>query len=757
MDGTIEAILADLTEPQREAVCHVDGPLLVLAGPGSGKTRVITRRVAHLVACGIPAWSILAVTFTNKAAGEMRNRIDGMVPADVPGRRGLTVTTFHSFCARMLRRYADRAGIPEAYTIYDSADQRSAIKRALKSANLDSRNFGPAAVHSQISHAKNQMLDAVTFAEQANDFYSKSIARVYTAYTRILSEAGAVDFDDLLLKMATLLRDQDDVRSEMQERYQYLLIDEYQDTNQVQFVLANQLASAHRNICVVGDPDQSIYGWRGADIRNILEFESHYPQARTIALGENFRSTQHIVAVADGLIRHNRRRKHKDLFTNGPEGEKIQVVRCRDEHHEAELVADELLKHHERGIAWKDMAVFYRVNALSRVAEEVLRHRAIPHVIARGTAFYERAEIKDALAYLRLLINPADTVSLVRIINAPARGIGKTTLNHVEIFANQQQITVFEALARAAQVPNLTDRAVRSISRFVALFASWQKRMQGCSSDGLLDLDDAIIDLPDLVSAIVQESSLESFYQKSGLEEDVDRLANIQELVSSAAEFVPPLEFGPDPNLRDMVFAWLESIALVSDADMVDPENGAVTLMTLHAAKGLEFPVVCMIGLEEGLMPHFNASMTDAQIEEERRLCFVGITRAMQHLMLASAGRRTQRGVRERTMASHFLRELPREHIEELDLGSTMWDDGMDEPHLDRNEGVDEPHREIHIDVHDDPESLFAIGSRVRHPQFGIGRIETLERHRNFTRSKIAFAAVGVKTLILEYARLERA
>ncbi len=786
--AAFDDILDGLTEAQAAAVQHLDGPLLVLAGPGSGKTRVITRRVAWLVANGIPAWSILALTFTNKAAGEMRNRIDAIVPADVPGRRGLTVSTFHSLCARLLRRYAREAGLTENYSIYDSADQRAAVKQAIKDSELNAKHFTPATIHAFISDAKNKLIDVEAYARHAYDHQTKCITAAYRAYQKILHKANAFDFDDLLLRMAHVLRDHQRVREELQERYQYLLIDEYQDTNHAQFVMAHMLALKHRNICVVGDPDQSIYGWRGADIRNILDFETHYPEAKIIPLGQNFRSTGHIVATADQLIRHNRARKHKDLFTDHPEGVKPRVVRCRDEHHEAEVVIEELLERNGgggEGIAWKDMAIMYRVNALSRVMEEACRHRRMPYVIARGSAFYERQDIKDELAYVRFLANTGDEVSLRRIVNTPPRGIGRTTLEKIELHAFNRNLSLYEAMCEVHKVRDVAPKASRAVSQFVEMIERWRGailespslagRGQGSASD--IESNRALyppptplperegeqtgIALKDLVEMIIRESGLEALYRESKVEEEYARFENLEELISSAAEFVPPLELGAEPSLAQQVTAWLESIALVSDADMINPEIGAVTLMTLHAAKGLEFPVVCMIGLEEGLLPHVNAMEGEAHLEEERRLCYVGITRAERHLMLYSAAARTHRGLHERTIPSMFLRELPAEHIEVIDLSreDEFDEDGEDSAHEGGANGRridrDDPDAVDH-DPLVESKSTFAIGSMVRHPQFGLGRIEELEGRGERARACVAFTQVGRKTLILKYARLQR-
>lgn len=743
-------LLEDLTGPQSEAVMQVEGPLLVLAGPGSGKTRVITRRVAYLIECGVPAWSILALTFTNRAAREMRDRIDRLVPMDVPGRNGLTVATFHSLCARLLRRYAAQAGLSGSYSIYDTADQRECAKKAIEQANLDTKNFTPASVLSHISNAKNQLLNAEEFAAMAGDFFGRSIARVYRAYEKILEQNNALDFDDLLLRTARLLRENESVRRELQERYQYLLVDEYQDTNHAQFVIAHTIAARHGNICVVGDADQSIYAWRGADIRNILEFESQFPAARVIPLGQNFRSTKHIVATADALIRFNRRRKHKDLFTELEEGDKPRVVRCRDERHEATLAADELRRLAEEGLAWKDMAVFYRVNALSRVMEEVLRQGNIPYTIARGTAFYDRQEIRTALAYLRLVANVNDEAALLRIINTPTRGIGKTSIQRMQVHALDHDLTLFEALRQADRVDGVSARGVKAVREFVRLVDGWRASLgampvAASMDDGLLAGGLDFSSLKDLVERVIRESGLETMYASARTEEDRERVENLEELVSSAAEFTWPEELPEDAGPSAVLSAYLESIALVSDADMIDPTRGAVTLMTLHAAKGLEFPAVCMIGLEEGLLPHSNSSRheTDEGLEEERRLCYVGITRAMKHLLITSAAVRTHRGVRERTIPSQFLRELPGEHVERIEMA--------DDP-VNAGTGGEGDHW---IDI-EARQVGFHAGQMVRHPQFGVGRIEWLTRERQVTRARVEFLHVGMKTLILEYARLER-
>ncbi|MBX3365218.1 MAG: UvrD-helicase domain-containing protein [Phycisphaeraceae bacterium] len=758
-----DALLDGLTPPQREAVLHVDGPLLILAAAGSGKTRVITRRVARLLSLGIPPWSILALTFTNKAAGEMRERIAHLLEHDPRLTRGLTVTTFHSLCARLLRRYAPEAGLQPDYTIYDTADQVSLLKKVLADLDLSSSNWPARSVLSTISNAKNDLLDAQGFAARSGDFYSKQIARIYESYERALRSANAVDFDDLLMCTARMLRTEERVRTEVRHRWRYLLIDEYQDTNRAQFEIARLIAgdctndpdAEKPNICVVGDPDQSIYGWRGADISNILQFEELFAGCRVIALGENFRSTGPILACADALIRHNKMRKHKPLFTSTPGGEPVEAILTHDEQHEARLVADWLRRHREDDRAWRDMAVFYRTNSLSRVMEDALRSAGIPYVIARGTAFYDREEVRNALAYLRVVANPADEVSLLRIINMPARGIGKSTLDAVSQWAAASGCTLFEALRRAREIGGLSPRAQQALAGFVSL-------IDGLSGSGTFMGEAVSSMLSELVERVIRESGLERHYRAQAdagkSESDAERLDNLAELVSSAAQFEreydpgsDPAAFpGPDvlgeagsadpPALLAMLRGYLESVALVADADAVDPAQGAVTLMTLHAAKGLEFSCVAMIGLEEGLLPHSRALENPDDMEEERRLCFVGITRARTRLVLTSARMRTQRGFAERTIPSRFLNELPREHCVFSDQTTPAFEEA---PEVSARA------------THTTRATPFPPGSIVRHPQFGLGRVLAVSPGAS-ARARIEFHEAGVKTLVLEYARLTR-
>lgn len=755
-----DELLDDLTADQRTAALHNEGPALILAAAGSGKTRVITRRIARLVRDGHPAWSILALTFTNKAAGEMRERAEGLL-AGRANARGLTVTTFHSLCARLLRRYADAARLKPDYAIYNTSDQLAVVKRAVADAGLSTGNWSPRSVLSAISNAKNELLDADAFEANAGDFYARTIAKIYHVYEHTLRRAGAVDFDDLLLLTVKALKSDETARRECVSRWRWLMIDEYQDTNAAQFELARLLcpSDAPPNICVVGDPDQSIYGWRGADIRNILDFEEAFPGARVITLGQNFRSTAPILGTADALIKNNSDRRDKPLYTTAEGGEPVEVVKCRDERHEAETVAKWLSDQRERGFSWKDCAVFYRVNSLSRVMEDALRASGTPYAIARGTAFYDREEVRDALAYLRVLANPADDVSLRRVVNKPARGLGKTSLTRVEHLASERDIPLFEGLRAAASGAlegEITSRSQNAMGKFVALVDSWRESctMMGVETAGSLQ---------ELVERVVRESGLEKHYASKTLqsgEPDADRLENLAELISSAHDF--DMEYVPEadaaveivaqaetegasaetPPLLAMLRAYLESVALVADADAVDPEQGAVTLMTLHASKGLEFKAVAMIGLEEGLLPHSRANESDSELEEERRLCFVGVTRAMERLLITSASYRTQRGMMERTIGSRFLEELPEAHVSVRDDASTH----------DRASASLSDYEAIP----DESEDLGGLreGIMVRHPRFGVGRVESILSKGPQPRVRIAFTQAGTKTIVLGFAPL---
>ncbi|MCC7407562.1 MAG: UvrD-helicase domain-containing protein [Phycisphaeraceae bacterium] len=760
-------LLEGLNEPQRQAVAHVDGPLLVLAGAGSGKTRVITRRIAHLVhEVGIPPWQVLAITFTNKAAGEMRQRVEQLLgPRDA---RRTTVCTFHSLCARLLRQYADRLGISPGFSIYDTADQKRAVKQALTDLEISASHFPPDRVLGVISQAKNDLIEPEAFAARAGDFFARHTAKIYKQYQKILLENAAVDFDDLLMLTVQLLK-QPESLAELQQRFMYLLIDEYQDTNHAQFMLAHALASRHRNLCVTGDPDQSIYRWRGADIRNILDFQQHYPDATVVRLEQNYRSTKNIVAAADALIRNNTQRKAKRLFTDNEAGEAVEVLSCADEKHEARLAVEWFTKlHDQEKLAWRDMAVFYRVNSLSRVMEEAMRAATIPYQIARGTAFYDRAEIKDAVAYLRAVANPADTLNLLRIINTPARGISDATVKAIQLHSLTSRTPLLDVLQRPGQITTLNKRAVTAVEGFWKMIEDWRDLCDKPVDSGALE---GGVTLRGFVQQVLRDSGLEEHYRNDKSDPDQERLLNLGELVSAVQQFeeewevlreegaaagsptYPPAKPGAETaanndTLGVRLRGYLERVSLMSDVDAVDASQGAVTLMTLHAAKGLEFAAVAMIGLEDGLLPHSQSNQDLNEIEEERRLCFVGITRARRVLRMSHAKYRTIFGQTQPTIPSRFLRELPEE--------ATQWEDRSEE-----EDWLSPTSREGRIEARRSngaarPSGEYGPGMLVRHPTFGVGRVLTVSAVGSHTRAQVQFHGSGVKTLVLEYARLEK-
>ncbi len=794
-----DPLLEDLTDPQRQAVTHVQGPLLILAGPGSGKTRVITRRMAHLVLrCGIAPWNILAITFTNKAAGEMRQRMTTLVSERQA--RAITIATFHSFCARVLRQYGSRIGLPPNFTIYDTSDQERAIKQAIELLQLNSSNFSPGKVLSAISSAKNELMDPEAYARTAYDFFAKHVQKIYRKYQDLLKQNQAVDFDDLLLKTVELMRKDTAALHELRERYQYVLIDEYQDTNHAQFVLAhalmpsgagsdapNNLGSA--NLCVTGDPDQSIYGWRGASIRNILEFEKHYPKATVVRLEQNYRSTGAILAVADRLIQNNQQRKHKALWTDNQQGDKVQSVTCQNEQHEAQWVVEhfqELREKHQ--LTFGDMAVFYRMNSLSRVIEDALRKAGIPYQIARGTAFYDRKEIKDSLAYLRVLANPADEVNLLRIINTPARGLSDATVKLLQARAVAGEQIMMSVIQSPPQWAGLNSRAQGAVQRFAELLQGL-RRLAGLASTStststFTDADKATtsaliathdtaheLSLRDFVDRVLTESGLHGHYAKDKTDPDQERLANLSELVNSAQQFETEYEAthrdAPDMlTLSRKLSAYLEQVSLVSDVDAVDAGQGSVTLMTLHAAKGLEFPAVSIIGFEDGLLPHERCNQNPRELEEERRLAFVGITRAMRFLALTHARFRSVFGMIQPTIPSRFLQELPGEHMKAINV-ARQWDEGgLGSLGIDRRSrifirpdpltGDEQASPEVSPDPSTNPgEGGLVIGCMVRHPHFGLGRVLNVTGTGSQRRAQVKFNTVGLKTLILEHAHLQ--
>ncbi|MEX0775050.1 MAG: UvrD-helicase domain-containing protein [Phycisphaeraceae bacterium] len=753
-----DPLLEDLTAPQRQAVTHVQGPLLVLAGAGSGKTRVITRRIAHMVLrIGIAPWNVLAITFTNKAAGEMKERVAHLMSEKQA--RATTVCTFHSLCTRILRQYGEKLGLARGYSIYDTADQERAVKDAITRLELNTNNFPPSKMLAAISTAKNELIDEDAFAKDARDFISRHTAAVYRKYQEILKQNNALDFDDLLIKTVQLMRQHADVLAALRQRYQYILIDEYQDTNHAQFVIAHALASGNpdqQNICATGDPDQSIYSWRGANIRNILEFEQHYPSATVVRLEQNYRSTKAILAAADKLIQNNKQRRHKSLWTDNEAGEPVRVVKLYDERHEAQWIVGQMQEfHNEKDVSWGDMAVFYRMNSLSRVMEDALRNAGVPYQIARGTAFYQRAEIKDAVAFLRAIANPADEVNLLRIINRPARGISETTVKLIQAQAVAQGTTANEVLRRGELLGQLNARAANSVKAFARMLDDWRVAAGlgsvAVAAEPVPPAGLARGSLRNFVDQVLRESGLHDFYANDKSDPDQERLANLGELVSSAQQFEEDYDALEDyqpvvPTLAAKLDAYLEQISLVADVDSINSAQGAVTLMTLHAAKGLEFPVVAIIGLEDGLLPHERARMNASQAEEERRLCFVGITRARRFLMLTHARYRTIFGQTMPTIPSRFLAELSNEQVQDEDQSKDeQYISGMESNDLDRQRRA--------MAIVDG----LAAGMHVRHAVFGEGRVLAIQGWGAQARAQVHFNRAGIKTLIIEYAHLEPA
>ncbi len=643
-DDRISALLEGLNPPQRAAVIHGDGPLLILAGAGSGKTRVLTHRLAYLIHSGRARQNeILAITFTNKAAGEMRERVEALLGHST---RGMWVMTFHAACARMLRAEAPRLGYTRQFTIYDQADSRRVVRRAIDELGVDPKRFTPAAVHNQISDAKNKLRDADAYRQLVGSYFEQTVADVFEVYERELHRMNAMDFDDLLVRAVNVLELFPEVRGRYSAAFRHVLVDEYQDTNHAQYRLLQLLAGEHRNLAVVGDEDQSVYGFRGADIRNILEFQDDFPDAEVVRLEQNYRSTQTILDAANAVIQHNRGRLGKTLWTELGAGDPITIRELDDEHAEARYVVGEIERLVDEGVSRAEIAVFYRTNAQSRVLEDTLVRREIGYQVIGGTKFYERAEIKDAVAYLTLLANPQDGVAFTRVANSPKRGIGQTSLSRVLAHAETMGISVWEAAADPSAVPALGTAAQRAIERFMATMSSLRDR----AAEG--------VPVGDLVDAILHETGYLDALEAERTIEAQGRIENLQELVEVAREFDAGVE-----EDADTLDAFLQQVSLVADADTRRDDEGLVTLMTLHNAKGLEYPIVFIIGAEEGVFPH-SRSLDEGSLEEERRLCYVGMTRAMRHLTFTYARRRAVFGAQNYGLPSRFLNEIPPDLVE---------------------------------------------------------------------------------------------
>ncbi len=726
-----DSILEGLNPEQREAVQCTEGPLLVLAGAGSGKTRVLTQRVAWLVGVhGIAPEAILAVTFTNKAAGEMRERVEKLLGEDA---RPIWLTTFHSGCVRILRRDIGHLGFSRGFVIYDEADSLGVIKDALQRHGISPKDTDPRRLRWRIDQWKNAGVTPAQASEAAYDFEAERAAEIFATYQRLLADAGALDFNDLLLKTVELFERFPEVLSFYQRRWQYILVDEYQDTNRVQYKLVQMLAAAHRNICVVGDPDQSVYGWRGADIRNILDFETDYPDAHVVALERNYRSTQPILDGASGVVENNVSRRRKRLFTEREGGEKIVVFQAQDDREEAGFVVREILNHvRGEGRAYGDCAIFYRTNAQSRVFEEELLKYDVPYVVVGGVRFYDRAEVKDALAYLRLLVNPADAAALRRIVNKPARGIGKTTLDRAEQLAAERGVSPLEGLGLYAE-SDAGRRAAPKIRRFERMLEDLRQEVRGATAVRALA---RVLDESGYLAALERESSPDS----------ENRLENLRELLSAAEDF-SRANAGIQDDERSELELFLDQVALVSDLDAYDRRDDQVSMMTIHSAKGLEYPIVYLVGLDEGIFPHAGSSRDDEGLEEERRLCYVGMTRAKERLTLTTAAERVRFGSRTYGVPSRFLEEIPETVVEREGLrlrGGATPRPELGDPAYDYSYAQDQPD-EIGIEA----------GLRVSHPHFGPGVVMAVSGRGPSQKLKVRFERAGVKTLILKYASLE--
>jgi DNA helicase II / ATP-dependent DNA helicase PcrA len=714
----LKRLLDDLNPPQREAVTAGDGPLLVLAGAGSGKTRVIAYRIAWLTGeCGVSPRNLLAVTFTNKAAGEMARRVEALL---LPvGLKAPLIATFHSACVRILRQHGRHIGLPPHFIIYDEDDRESLVKECMKDLDLTDRAATPGSVTQRISYWKNHMIGVDSARHSARGPWEAKITHVYARYEERLRAVGAVDFDDLLLKTVQLFQDVPEAVAWYRGLWRYVLVDEYQDTNRAQYRIIRLLTGEHRNICVVGDPDQSVYRWRGADIRNILDFEQDYPGTRVVKLEQNYRSTQRILSLASAVIDHNQQRKDKTLWTENAEGDPPKVYRGWDEHEEANFVAQTILGIRGEGVPWNGVAVFYRTNAQSRVLEDALRRARIPYGIVGGVRFYERKEIKDALAYVRLAVNPTDDVAFRRAIQTPVRGIGPATLARLEEARAGRGL-----LAVAAEPPAaITGKARRSLEEFAALIRGLADRRSEMTPPAFID---HLLDVTGYREALRVERSPEA----------EARLENLEELIAAAEDY---MRADSSPTLE----AFLDQIALIADIDELKDEGARVTLMTLHSAKGLEFQAVFLTGMEEGVFPHARSMNDEEEIEEERRLCYVGVTRARERLYLSYALHRRIHGygVGE---PSRFLREMPESQLVSLNTRREPppgWaQDAAAYAAAAETVGEDLP---------------FRVGARVRHARFGEGLVVGIERDGSDYVVTVGFASVGRKRLSVQYAHLE--
>lgn len=742
-------LLDKLTPAQRAAVTHVEGPLLILAGPGSGKTRVVTYRIAYLLRLGIPDRTILGLTFTNKAAEEMQSRVQQLMP----GAR-VWLGTFHRFAAQTLRRYASFVGLEPNFTIYDKDNSLRALKVVINDHNISLGAYSPESLAHAISTAKSGLILPQNYVPREGSPLGEIVQRVYPLYQQRLLQANAVDFDDLLMHLALLLRQHPEIRKQMDERYRFVMVDEYQDTNLVQYAIARAISVDYPNLAVTGDPDQSIYGWRGANLNNILEFEKDFPNVRVVRLEQNYRSTKRILAVAARLIAHNVKRKEKDLFTENSRGEPVRLVSYSDQTEEARDIAAQIAEAVSSGKRrYGDFAIFYRINALSRGFEIALRELGIPYQIVNGVEFFQRKEIRDVLGYLQLVNNPRDDVAFLRVINTPPRSLGETSLKRLRRFAEEQRLYLLEAARLADRVAEFNTRTIGAFRGFVNMY----DRLQAAASGPV----------EELIGLVLTESGYRAALEKSLREEDQERLANIEELLTAARQFDE--RYGEEANLE----RFLEETALVSDTDKMDDRSDRVTLMTLHASKGLEFPVVYLVAVEQGILPHERSRNNDDQLEEERRLMFVGITRAMEELQISLAEYRDFRGQRNLTIPSQFLMELPRSELEVVESPGTGYRTSNFElpvPRSGQHSSSRSDDRRNHLPLRKSAPTAprkpkasgfftpddFVLDMRVVHPRYGVGRIVALSGSGDSRKATVDFGgSIGRMKFILAQTPLK--
>ena len=738
-----------LNPAQLEAVTHINGPLLIMAGAGSGKTRVLTCRIAHLLQEGVAPWNILAITFTNKAAGEMRERV-----YDLVGNRAkdIWLSTFHSFCAKFLRHEIDNlAGYHSNFTIYDAADSQALIKMCLKELNLDDKQFQPSGIQAAISNAKNQLIGSREFSRSADTFHTVKTAEVYELYQQKLRNYNALDFDDLLMLSVALLQENEEVRGKYQEKFRYILIDEYQDTNRAQYQLAQLLAAKWRNLCVVGDADQSIYGWRGADIRNILDFEADYPEARIIKLEQNYRSTQVVLDAANAVIDNNTGRKPKQLWTNKTGGDQIIHYLASDERDEARFIVEHVVKHNTvYNESYGTMAVLYRTNAQSRAVEEAFVKSGIPYTMVGGVKFYDRKEIKDMLAYLRILNNPNDSLSLLRIINVPRRGVGDASINRLTDHSAAKSLTLFDVISSPDAVPGLTARAKKPLEDLAQLIFL------------LLAMKDQV-PVAELIEAVLNRSGYLAELEEEHNPQAEARIENLRELLSVAKDFAAN-------ETESTLENFLTHVSLVTDMDTAELADEKVTLMTLHSAKGLEYPTVFLAGLEEGVFPHSRTLMDEEEIEEERRLCYVGITRAERNLYLTNARMRTLYGNTVYYPPSRFLQEIPAELVKKHRLEVFRSTPGRTDSSSSREQMAAERPKLTLVKPaslwQETPKSAapsagskhfdWKAGDKAQHAKWGIGTVVEVRGTGVDQEVKVAFPDQGIKLLMVQYAPIKR-